>query len=385
MELSIYLKPILSACYIFPFLAGLFTLPYVIFQYRKYGSILILRVAIVYTFIFYMMTSYFMTILPLPPVDSVTADTASVLLTPFDAFYNWKATSGIDFSDPSTYLHSLKNEYFLQIFFNIFLLFPFGVYLRYYFNRKWYQVIVLSFLYSLFFELTQLSGLYGIYPYPYRFFEVDDLICNTLGGFLGFLCTPLLLFMLPDRKRLDDISYEKGTHVTIFRRMLALSFDMAIIGISYILLIKKTYISTILPEYAHGLIIPFLAFIYFTLTTLIFRGYTLGKFIVKIRIVNEDGSKAPFHMLVIRNAILYLLLLPSIIYSTSLIEYIDTITNSTKQFFAFIGISILMAIAVYFALNMLSCFVKKQVQYKYDKICHLMVVSTVRNHSSDDD
>ena len=167
--------------------------------------------------------------------------------------------------------------------------------------------------------------------------------------------------------------------------MLALSFDMAIIGISYILLIKKTYISTILPEYAHGLIIPFLAFIYFTLTTLIFRGYTLGKFIVKIRIVNEDGSKAPFHMLVIRNAILYLLLLPSIIYSASLIEYIDTITNSTKQFFAFIGISILMAIAVYFALNMLSCFVKKQVQFKYDKICHLMVVSTVRNHSSDDD
>ena len=102
MELSIYLKPILSACYIFPFLAGLFTLPYIIFQYRKYGSILILRVAIVYTFIFYMMTSYFMTILPLPPVDSVTADTASVLLTPFDAFYNWKATSGIDFSDPSS-------------------------------------------------------------------------------------------------------------------------------------------------------------------------------------------------------------------------------------------------------------------------------------------
>ncbi len=383
MELSIYLKPILSACYIFPFLAGFFTLPYVIFQYKKYGSILILRVAIVYTFIFYMMTSYFMTILPLPPIDSVTADTASVLLKPFDAFYNWKNTSGIIFSDPSTYLHSLKNEYFIQIFFNILLLFPFGVYLRYYFNRKWYQVIILSFLYSLFFELTQLSGLYGIYPYPYRFFEVDDLICNTLGGFLGFLFTPLLLFMLPDRKRLDEISYEKGTHVTIFRRMLAISFDMVIIGVAYILLIKKTYISTILPEYAHGLIIPFLAFIYFTVSTLIFRGYTLGKYIVKIRIVNEDGSKAPFHMLIIRNAILYLLLLPSLIYSTSLIGYIDTITNSTKQFIAFIGVSILMAIAVYFALNILSCFVRKKVQFKYDKICHLKVVSTVKNHSLD--
>ena len=52
MELGIYLKPILSACYVFPFLAALFTLPYIIFQYRKYGSILLLRVAIVYTFIY---------------------------------------------------------------------------------------------------------------------------------------------------------------------------------------------------------------------------------------------------------------------------------------------------------------------------------------------
>ena len=121
MELGIYLKPILSACYVFPFLAALFTLPYIIFQYRKYGSILLLRVAIVYTFIFYMMTSYFMTILPLPPIDSVTPDTASVLLTPFDALRNWVDTSGIVFSDPSTYFSSLKNEYFLQIFFNILL------------------------------------------------------------------------------------------------------------------------------------------------------------------------------------------------------------------------------------------------------------------------
>lgn len=379
MELGIYLKPILSACYVFPFLAALFTLPYIIFQYRKYGSILLLRVAIVYTFIFYMMTSYFMTILPLPPIDSVTPDTASVLLTPFDALRNWVDTSGIVFSDPSTYFSSLKNEYFLQIFFNILLIFPFGVYLRYYFNRKWYQVIILSFLYSLFFEMTQLSGLYGIYPYPYRYFEVDDLICNTLGGFIGYICTPLLLFMLPDRKRLDDMSYDKGTHVSIFRRMIALAFDSVIIGICYLFLIKKTALSDVIPSYTHGLIIPFIAFIYFTITTVIFSGYTLGKFIVKIRIVNEDNMKAPFHMLVIRNAILYLLLLPSLIYSTTLINYMESISNSRLQLAAIICISILLAIAAYFALNILSCFVRRKVQFGYDRICHLMVVSTIKN------
>ena len=83
--MSIYLKPILTACYVFPVLAALFTLPYIIRQYHKYGSILVLRTGIVYTFIFYMMTSYFMTILPLPAIDSVTPESATMLLTPFDA------------------------------------------------------------------------------------------------------------------------------------------------------------------------------------------------------------------------------------------------------------------------------------------------------------
>ena len=215
--MSIYLKPILTACYVFPVLAALFTLPYIIRQYHKYGSILVLRTGIVYTFIFYMMTSYFMTILPLPPIDSVTPESATMLLTPFDAVRRWLDGCSFVLTDFSTYKDTFTNPDFLQIVFNILLLLPFGVYLRYYFNRRWYQVLLLSFLYSLFFECTQLSGLYGIYPYPYRFFEVDDLICNTLGGMIGFWITPALLFFLPSRKRLDETAYRRGSEVSSFR------------------------------------------------------------------------------------------------------------------------------------------------------------------------
>ena len=153
--MSIYLKPILTACYLFPVLAVLFTLPYIIVQYNKYGSILILRTGVVYTFIFYMMTSYFMTILPLPAIDSVTPESATILLVPFDAVNRWLSGSHFDIANPATYIDTFTNADFLQIVFNILLLLPFGVYLRYYFNRKWYQVLLLSFLYSLFFELTQ--------------------------------------------------------------------------------------------------------------------------------------------------------------------------------------------------------------------------------------
>ncbi len=51
--MSIYLKPILTACYVFPVLAALFTLPYIIRQYHKYGSILVLRTGIVYIYFLY--------------------------------------------------------------------------------------------------------------------------------------------------------------------------------------------------------------------------------------------------------------------------------------------------------------------------------------------
>ena len=106
--MEVYLKPIISACYVFPILAVIFTIPYILYEYHKYGSILILRTGIVYTFIFYMLTSYFMTVLPLPPRSSVTPDTASVLLVPFDAIRRIIATANVTLSQPSTYVNLFK-------------------------------------------------------------------------------------------------------------------------------------------------------------------------------------------------------------------------------------------------------------------------------------
>lgn len=53
--MSVYLIPLQSALLLFPFLAAMITLPYIIIQYRKYGSILPIRVLIVYSFIFYLL------------------------------------------------------------------------------------------------------------------------------------------------------------------------------------------------------------------------------------------------------------------------------------------------------------------------------------------
>lgn len=92
----------------------------------------------------------------------------------------------------------------IQPLFNIVLTIPFGVYLRYFFKIDFKKTILFSFALSLFFELTQLSGLYGIYPRPYRLFDVDDFLLNTTGGLIGFAFEPLLTFVLPTRASLDQ-------------------------------------------------------------------------------------------------------------------------------------------------------------------------------------
>lgn len=48
-------------------------------------------------------------------------------------------------------------------------------------------------------ELTQLTGLWGIYPCAWRQFNVDDLILNALGVVAGFLLARALVRRAPGR------------------------------------------------------------------------------------------------------------------------------------------------------------------------------------------
>lgn len=78
-------------------------------------------------------------------------------------------------------------ESVLQVLFNIVMTVPFGMILTYRFGFSKKNVILLSFLLSLFIEVGQLTGLFFTYNGSYRLFDADDLICNTLGGFLGYV------------------------------------------------------------------------------------------------------------------------------------------------------------------------------------------------------
>ena len=388
--MEIYLKPIISACYIFPILAIIFTIPYILYEYNKYGSLLVIRTGIVYTFIFYMLTSYFMTILPLPPLDSVTPDSACMLLVPFDAVRRVIDNSGVIFSDPATYINIFGCPDFWQIVFNILLVLPFGVYLRYYFKRPWWQVLIFSFLYSLFFEFTQLSGLYGIYKYPYRFFEVDDLICNTLGGIAGYMVTPLLVFLLPDRNKIDEIAYKKGQIVSEFRRGIAWCIDIFIVMLPVFIYVLYNNMDIAAFIYNSKYIVITGAYIavMFTAAASISKGRTIGKALVNIRLVKVYDKKdeheekcykrAGILRLAIRYIILYVISMPSAAYAYFIYQFMmnSDIFSGEWRFYACVaGIIICLFITFYMAFDLLLCLFSDTRNMLYDRIVKLTHIS----------
>ena len=132
--MSQYLIPIQVAFLVFPFLAALFTIPYILYQYHKYGSVPVLRSLIVYSFILYLTNIYFLVILPLPSFEYVSQlNTPRTQLVPFqfviDFIHNVKVSG-----DPRTWLHAFASPEFYQVAYNIVMMVPFGVYLRYYFK-----------------------------------------------------------------------------------------------------------------------------------------------------------------------------------------------------------------------------------------------------------
>lgn len=214
--MSNYINIIKESFFYFPLVAAILTIPYILFSYHRYGSLLSWRIAIVYSFIFYLLTAYFLVILPLPSIESVkNLQTPYCNLLPFVFIKDILKESGPLYS----------NRALWQFLFNCLMFLPLGSYLRYYFKLELKNAIIIAFLLSIFFELTQLSGLYFYYPRPYRLFDVDDLIANTLGSFLGYILAKPISQFLPDRKAIDDSAYRLAAKISPLRRLCALGID----------------------------------------------------------------------------------------------------------------------------------------------------------------
>ncbi|GAA3933326.1 VanZ family protein [Microbacterium soli] len=154
---------------------GLFV-PFVAMSYRRRGRLSLLRLLGWAAALISFWAIWTYTLLPLPEPGAIrcvgmVTDPGEVVRELQKAF----TASGNPLTHPA----------FLQLAFNVLLFVPFGFFLRVLGGRGLLAALLIGGGLSLFIETTQLTGVWGVYPCAYRFFDVGDLMTNTTGALLG--------------------------------------------------------------------------------------------------------------------------------------------------------------------------------------------------------
>lgn len=297
-----YTETIKISFFIFPLIAMLLTLPYMIHNYRKYGSINKIRTLIVFSFILYLENCYLLVILPLPKQVLERDFLDSIQIIPFSFIRDFIRLNPL-FNGSTNIKKILFDKTLYVPLFNILMTIPFGMYLRYYYKLSLKKIIFYSAMLSAFFELTQLTGLYFIYKYPYRLCDIDDIIQNTTGGIIGYFIATIPIKYLPSREKIDEKSYEIGDKVPGIRRLFSYMIDLIFIIILTILIeniIRFRYSFT-------------MAFIFYFSVLPLFKGRTIGTKYMKFRI--EFEKNRIFNTL-IRGVLMYvfIMLIPNFMF-----------------------------------------------------------------------
>lgn len=199
---------------IWPFASFALTLPILAFLYHRDGRIRFWSAAGAYASVLYGLGLVFFTLWPLPSGDSGLGITYGVppQLNPF-AFIGDIREDGA--------------AAVFQIVANIVFFVPLGFIFRRGLRWGFPLSLVLSFVASLLIETAQLTGLFGLYPYSYRTFDVDDLVWNTSGAVIGWLTAQLLGRLLPERSEdAERVNVRPG----FVQRSVAFLLDMTIVG-----------------------------------------------------------------------------------------------------------------------------------------------------------
>lgn len=353
-----YLLAIKTAVILFPILAFFITGPYILYQYHKFASIHPLKTIIIYSFVFYLLCAYFLVILPLPTIDSVMENPDWMIQPiPFHFVLDFIKETPLVLSEPITYIKTIFHPSFYVVSFNILLFVPLGMFLRYYKGYFLRKIIKVSFLLSLFFEFTQLTRLYGIYPKPYRLCDVDDLILNTFGGIVGYLLMLDLEKRIPSKEEFECLAYKKGEVVSPLRRVTLFFLDLFIY-----------FIITIFTKGRYS----FLVFlIYFTILPIFLDYKTLGSAFLNVRFKKLKNTFTYY----LRPYLLYFYYLgvPYGIFAGA--AFIGNyITSSTIKITFYLLVIVL--VFLFYIINLVLLFIHER--RFYDKLCYMELESTIK-------
>jgi len=291
-----YLLPVTSALTVFPLLALIVMLPVAVVTYRRRGRAGGWTTLVFYCFLFYLLAAFLQTIVPLPANPGEYCAEQSYASTPqlrpfyfYDVLETRARVSGT-WLNPALWSTAL----------NVVLLAPLSFFLRYLAGTRFLAATAIGFGTSLFFELTQLTGVWFIYPCAYRLFSVDDLILNTAGAALGWIVAGPLIRLLPDLDPARD-RRRYATRVTASRRLLALLTDGVAFGVVLVLVLGLVKLFGV--DLPRGPVVVVLALGYFWVVPAL-TGATLGKRAMLLRVERTDGRHAGPLSLLVRNGVL---------------------------------------------------------------------------------
>jgi len=185
-------------------------IPVAAIQYRRDGTLgprdlLTLLAAAIYG-----LALWTYTLLPMPATGDFTCQPRQLEL-----LGSWQAIVEQGVDGPAALL---RNAMLQQVVLNVVLFVPFGFFVRLVLRRGFVVATVLGFATSLLIETTQGTGVWGLYDCPYRLFDVDDLLVNTIGALVGSLLSALFVSRRPRAVRLPE-------RVTLGRRWMGMVCD----------------------------------------------------------------------------------------------------------------------------------------------------------------
>ncbi len=257
--------------------------PFVAVGYRRRGRFSARRALVWSAALAYFWAIWTYTLLPLPDPDTLTCARRNTTPLAFlddlrDAVARTSGRRDL-LLDPAV----------LQVGLNVLLFVPLGFFLRALGGRGIVVAGMAGLALSGFVEVTQLTGVWGLYPCAYRVFDVDDVLLNTAGALLGSVAA----LVVPRRHRGagDPRLAGQPVPVTRPRRLLAMVCDWlgfvlvgaaATVAARAVLLYVLDDRDAVLDGPVPGLVgvgVPLAVWLVLTLVT----GRTVGDFAVRIR------------------------------------------------------------------------------------------------------
>ncbi|WP_161958560.1 ElyC/SanA/YdcF family protein [Ornithinimicrobium cavernae] len=270
-------------------------IPYIAWSFRRGttgpGHALICAAGLVY-----LMALWTYTIVPLPRVEDLVCDgTLRAQLLPLHFLSDiapGRGPAGL-LADPAV----------RQVVLNVALFVPLGMLTRHLF--RWHPLTCLAsgLVVSLLIELTQLTGIWWIYPCAFRLFDTDDLLANTLGAAIGVGLAPVLRLAPGQHARPAD----QPQPVRPLRRLTGMAVDLLsvlLVGVGVPLGMRITLYVLGRDYEAHSALIQVAATLTAAVGLLLVlpaaTGATLGQHLVYLRPVRPDGGPPGWHQWVVR-------------------------------------------------------------------------------------